>query len=94
MTHSTYQGVMADAEKVFQAACAEFKQNPDLIRSRRRQAPLVIERKKVAHKMREAGFSTPIIGEIMDRDHTSILYMLGRLNRPVRVSYDFKGRSK
>jgi len=46
------------------------------ILSRRRYAPLVRERSRIAKILRAEGYSYPVIGEVMIRDHTSIMHLI------------------
>jgi len=43
---------------------------------RRREAPLVDERQRLAKLMRGLGYSYPAIGKAMNRDHTSIIHLV------------------
>ncbi len=48
---------------------------------RQRFKNMVIARKAVMRRLWEDGFSTPEIGFMLDRDHTTVLHGLGRLSR-------------
>lgn len=48
---------------------------------RRRTADHVRARNAVMRRLWEDGFSSPEIGALLDRDHTTVLFALGRLNR-------------
>jgi chromosomal replication initiation ATPase DnaA len=48
---------------------------------RRRFKNMVIARKAVMRRLWEDGFSTPEIGFMLDRDHSTVLSGLGRLNK-------------
>lgn len=52
------------------------------LRSRRRDPQLTDLRRAAARRMRDAGLSTPVIGAALDRDHTTVLWLLGRTARP------------
>lgn len=46
------------------------------VRGARRHKPLVDIRQKIAIELREKGYSYPAIGDIMHRDHTSIIHLV------------------
>lgn len=48
---------------------------------RQRFKNMVIARKAVMSRLWEDGFSTPEIGFMLDRDHSTVLSGLGRLNK-------------
>lgn len=48
---------------------------------RQRFKNMVIARKAVMKRLWEDGFSTPEIGFMLDRDHSTVLHGLGRLSR-------------
>ena len=48
---------------------------------RQRFKNMVIARKAVMRRLWEDGFSTPEIGFMLDRDHSTVLHGLGRLNK-------------
>lgn len=46
-----------------------------------RRALVVHARNSVMRRLRDDGYSTPQIGELLDRDHSTVLHGLGRLNK-------------
>lgn len=58
-------------------------------RKRSRRALLVAARRECARRLRlERNLSTPQIGALLRRDHTSVLYLLGRLkSKPVPADF-------
>ena len=56
----------------------EFMLNPELITGRDRYYPYPEARRAVATRLRDLGYSYPQIGKAMDRDRTSIKYMVDK----------------
>lgn len=52
--------------------------SPRLIRGQCRERRFVAARRKIAMKLQEAGYNSTEIAKAMSRDHTSVLYLLGR----------------
>ncbi len=51
---------------------------PQLIRGPRRKRKLVVVRRRIAIHLEHAGYNSTEIAKAMSRDHTSVLYLLGR----------------
>lgn len=71
-------------EKLFLELCESVKKHPSEIRSRRRDSFLVEARVIIARALREKGLSFPQIGMIMNRDHSSIQYLINPTKRASR----------
>lgn len=68
---------IVEANKVFKELCHKVEgYGIDHITSKRRDNPLVDARQKIAIAMREMGYTYPVIGHVMNRDHTSIIYLV------------------
>lgn len=52
--------------------------SPLLIRGQCRERRFVVVRRRIALGLQAAGFNSTEIARAMDRDHTSVLYLLGR----------------
>lgn len=70
------------ARAVLARVCADLGVTEVQLRSRRRDRQLTALRCEAARRMRAVGLSTPAIGAALDRDHTTVLWMLGRARRP------------
>ena len=63
-------------DELFSELCLQYNRTEAEIKSRRRDAPLVSDRKAIATKLRNKGYAFTHIGLIMNRHHTSILYIV------------------
>lgn len=69
----------ADDKPTIETALAELGINPKSkmeILSRRRQKSIVDDRQRVAKFLYEKGLSYPKIGQMMNRDHSSIMHLI------------------
>ncbi len=70
--------ILKSAKSYLAYLCKEYGFDINLVKCRRRDRSLVDSRVVIALKMRGAGYSYPIIGMAMDRDHTSIMHLVKR----------------
>lgn len=68
------------ARKIAATAASMYGVTPDDVFGRSRRKPCVQARAQVARELRDGmGWSYPHIGRFLHRDHTSVMWMLGRL---------------
>lgn len=72
----TGDAILAD---VLRRVASECGTTPAMVRGFRRDAAARTARRRAIAEMREAGASSVEIGRALGRDHTTILYHLGRL---------------
>lgn len=65
----------------FEAFCKQSHFKINEILSRRMERYVVDQRRAVAKKLRDKGYSYPQIGKVMNKDHTSIMYMVDDQHR-------------
>ena len=75
------------------SVCRDFGITLDEFYGRNRQQLFVSARAVVAQILRERGWSTPKIGQLIERDHSSVLNLLGTFDKllhfaAVRWCYD------
>ena len=75
--------VRHDPDVMLYQMCHELGVSVWRVRSRSRDRKLVMVRRDIAHRLREAGHSFPAIGKALNRDHTSIMHLLGKTKRPL-----------
>ena len=63
---------------IVQSVAEDFMLRPELIIGQARYYPYPEARRVVATKLRDLGYSYPEIGKAMDRDRTSIMYMVDK----------------
>lgn len=63
-------------EKAIPRIAKEFYIDPELILGKTLKPPYPEARRVIAKELRIFGFSYPQIGKAMNRDHTSIMYMV------------------
>lgn len=68
-------------EQDFEALCKQNHCKINEILSRRMERYVVDQRRVVAKKLRDKGYSYPQIGKVMNKDHTSIMYMVDDQHR-------------
>lgn len=56
--------------------CSDLDVTPDEVLSHRRLPRLVKARARIIHRLHQLGYSSTQIGQRVNRDHTSVLYML------------------
>jgi hypothetical protein len=66
------------AVQFFNELVASTPHTVSQITSRRRDAPFVNTREYIAKEMRRAGYSYGLIGHVMNRDHSSICYLVNK----------------
>src|ERR1700674_2223308 len=59
-----------------QDVCLKYSITPARLRSHQRNKELSPPRRELARTLRSDGFSSPAIGNIMNRDHTAIMNLL------------------
>lgn len=65
------------ARQIIREVAAECRVEPLKIIGKCRSAPVVHARIEVAKRLVARGYSTPRIGQILGKDHTTILFYLG-----------------
>lgn len=68
-------------EQDFEAICKANKYRINDMHSRRRESHIVDQRRAVARKLRDKGYTYPAIGKVMHKDHTAIMYMVNDQHR-------------
>lgn len=76
MHRARYRGGMEKLEKLLDQYCWDAEL--DIATVRRRGGPRTIDavRRAFVRRARKLGFSTTMIGAVLHRDHTSVLYLL------------------
>lgn len=65
------------------ARCRELGYDPQVIRGSNRRREHVLVRRTIADEMRRDGHSFPEIGRALNRDHSTIMFLLqGKPRRP------------
>jgi hypothetical protein len=73
------------ARKIIKEVAEAYGIPPSFITSRRRKDRVVQARAEVAKRLRAMNYSSPRIGAMLGRDHTTILYYLGNGTRKLIV---------
>jgi len=60
----------------FQEALKKYNISIEKIRSRRREKILVDLRQRIASDLKAKGYSFPMIGDVMNRHHTSVIHLV------------------
>ncbi len=66
---------------IIKRVAAERYISVEAIRGKSRDRYVYQARQDIAKELYDLGLSTTQIGKYLNRDHTTILYMMGRLNR-------------
>lgn len=69
------------ADRILGMVAALHRIEPDDIVGPSQVSAMMAARRDVAWVLRAAGLSTPKIGTVLDRDHTSVLYLLRTADR-------------
>ena len=80
--------VPADADRraraaLIRRAAEEYGVRPSLITSRDRAASVHAARSVVAYVLRQQGMSFPRIGNLLDRDHSTVMSMVGQVEKKI-----------
>lgn len=70
------EGEKATAEQIVEMVAVLHRVTGDILRGPSQRTATVDARREAAVLLRKAGFSTPKIGEVLNRDHTTILHLL------------------
>lgn len=62
------------AKEYFLKICARYQINPDLITGRDHSSSMVKYRVLIARELMNTGFSSKVVGYVMHRDHSTVLY--------------------
>lgn len=65
-----------ECQKHFFDYCKQKNYKPHLIVNRGRRKDLVAKKREIAKYLRSLNYSYPVIGLVMDKDHTSIMHMV------------------
>lgn len=65
----------------FELFCQQNKINMEKLRRRNRAPEAVEQRRLVARKLRDKGYTYSEIGDVMHKDHTAIMYMVDEQHR-------------
>lgn len=74
----------AHAEQVVTMVAARNKITVEELVGSTQHPVCVAARREVAETLRKAGYSTPKIGTVLNRDHTTVLYLLETAASPSR----------
>lgn len=65
-----------ECQKHFFDYCKQKNYKHHLIVNRGKRKDLIAKKREVAKYLRSLGYSYPVIGLVMDKDHTSIMHMV------------------
>ncbi len=81
----------ANIDKIINTACALWDVSKEDLLSKKRNAPLPFARVMVAKNIRDTfGLSFPMIGKIMGRNHSSIIYYLKMYDAEYKYNQEFR----
>lgn len=72
---------------IIKAVAQEHGLQPSDILGRDRFGHFIEARRETMVRLREAGFSYPQIGSILDRDHSTVVFHVNQSNRARRLNY-------
>lgn len=72
------------ARQIINEVAETYGVSPEMIVSERRSLNLVAARKDIAEMLDARGYTSPQIGRALNRDHTTVIYYLGRAKRKAR----------
>lgn len=72
------EDAMLAVDEFIDAVCIRYDITRQELTGDGRQQRLIIARREVAEELSRRGWSTPQIGRCLNRDHSSIVYLLGR----------------
>ena len=78
----------ADLDKIVNTACKLFCVDPSLIFTETRKREVVLSRYFIYHQLRKQGLTFKRIGEIMHKDHATIIHGIRALKNDIETKYN------